>query len=59
VKLGVAKKDYLKEMNDGVEKWLRLCAYACVVWLFLDLLPRLPAELGKRIVEGIFKKIGI
>lgn len=55
----MAKKDYLKETRDGFERWLKLVCYASVLYFFLDLLPKLPAELGNRIVEGIFKKLGI
>ena len=55
----MAKKDYLKEMREGFEKWIRLCAYAGVVWIFLDILPHLPAEIGGRIVNGLLKKLGI
>lgn len=55
----MAKRDYLKEARDGFEKWIRFCAYVWVIWIFLDVLPHLPTEVGKRIVDAIFKKLGI
>jgi len=55
----VAKRDYLKEMRDGVEKWFRLVFYLGVLWIILDILPHLPAELGKRITDKLLGMIGL
>jgi hypothetical protein len=52
-------KDYLKETRDGFEKWFRLVCYIALLWWFLDFLPRLPAEIGKRFVDALLSKLGV
>lgn len=52
-------KDYLKEMREGVEKWIRLCCLIAVLWIILDILPHLPDALGKRIVDKLLGMIGL
>lgn len=55
----MAKRDYRKEMRDGFEKWLKFTCAMLVLWLILNILPHLPAELGKRIVDKLLGMIGL
>lgn len=55
----MAKKDCLKEMREGFDKWVRLCCAIGVMWIFFNILPHLPTEIGNRIVEAILRKLGV
>jgi hypothetical protein len=55
----VAKKDYLKEAREGFEKWMKLACFAMCLWILLDLLPRLPEDLGKRVADKLLGAVGL
>jgi hypothetical protein len=55
----VAKKDYLKEMREGFEKWIKLCCVIGVFWIIFNILPHLPTEIGNRVVDKLLKMLGI
>lgn len=55
----MAKRDYLKEMREGFEKWMRFTCYMLVLFIILDILPHLPDALGKRIVDKLLGLIGL
>lgn len=55
----MAKKDYLKEMREGFEKWIRLVCYMGVLYIILDILPHLPDELAKRVADKLLGALGL
>jgi hypothetical protein len=55
----VAEKDYLKEAREGFEKWIRLVCFMAVIWIILDILPRLPEEIGKRVADKLLGMFGL
>lgn len=55
----VAKRDYLKEMRDGFERWIKLCCVIGVLWIILNILPYLPTEIGNRVVDRLLRMFGI
>lgn len=55
----MAKKDYLKEVQEGFEKWCKLAFYTSILWIILDILPHLPDELGKKVADKLLSMIGL
>jgi hypothetical protein len=55
----VAERDYLKEARDGFEKWIKLVCILAVIWIALDILPRLPEEIGKRVADKLLGLLGL
>ena len=55
----MAKRDYLQEMRDGLDKWFRLVFYLGVLWIILNILPHLPDELGKRVADKLLSLLGL
>ena len=55
----MAKKDYLKEMQDGLEKWFQLACKVALAWWVLDLLPLLPDDLAKKVINKILGMFGL
>ena len=48
-----------KEVQDGLDKWLKITCYLAFVWVFVDLLPYLPTYLVDRLIEAVLRKLGI
>lgn len=40
-----------KEITEGFSKWFKFFCYGCALIWLLDLLPRLPDELSKPLVD--------
>jgi hypothetical protein len=55
----VGKRDHLREVREGFEKWIKLVVYLGAVWVVLDILPHLPDELAKRIMDKMLGAIGL
>lgn len=51
--------DPWREVKEGFDKWLKLTCYLGFVWVFIDVLPYLPAHIVDRIVDGVLKKLGL
>jgi len=53
------RKDTLKILIEGLEKWLKINCYLGFVWVFFYLLQFLPVHIADRIIEAILGKLGI
>lgn len=51
--------DAWKEFLENFDKWLKYTCYLAFVWVFLDILPYLPASIADRIIEAALRKLGI
>lgn len=51
--------DAWREFLDGFDRWLKYTCYLGFVWVFIDILPYLPAEIADRLIEAALSKIGV
>lgn len=51
--------DLWRVFREGFDKWLKISCYLGFVWVFIDILPYLPAHIAERLIEAALGRLGI